>query len=185
MRQLLTFLFLFVLNNVFGQLEGNQECKIEIFLLKSVKPNLDTSIRLRAAFAVERADLQDTAFIKDHEILNYTLKRDTIRFSDSVLFTSRQRFEVAKDVVNRINNLQISLCCGRQFALVVNNEIVYSGYFWNWYSSWGCAGITALAHETSIDVRKKLPDYGFTADSKDPRLNTILLDCLLKTKRLF
>lgn len=180
----LTLALLLIFINSFGQIENNKTCKVEIYLLKSVKPNLDTTLKLRAPFLVNISDLADTAFIKDYEILGYTFKRDTVKFKDSILIDNRQMFEVTSSVTEKINNLKIPLYCGRQFALTVNGNIVYTGYFWNLVSSWGCDGITAFAHDTRIEILRKLPDYDFAIDSEDQRRNSILFDCLTKTNRL-
>ena len=184
MTRLLTLAFLLTFTKAFGQTETKQTYKLEIYLLKSVKPNLDTTIKLRDPFSANITDLADTAFIKDNEILGYTFKRDTIKFKDSILIYNKQMIEVTEAVTDRINNLKIPLCCGRQFALTVNDKIVYTGYFWNLVSSWGCDGITAFAHDTKIDILRKLPDYDFASDSEDPRRNSILFECLTKTNRL-
>jgi len=184
MTRLLTFALLLIFTNSFGQTETSQTYKVEIYLLKSVRPNLDTAIKLRGMFSANVTDLADTAFIKDHEILGYTFTIDTVKFKDSIFIDNRQMIEVSSAVTDRINNLKIPLCCGRQFALTVNGNIIYTGYFWNLVSSWGCDGITAFAHDTRIDILRKLPDYDFAIDSEDPRRNSILFECLSKTNRL-
>lgn len=184
MTRLLPLIILLIFSKAFGQTEKKRNYTIEFYLLKSLKPNLDTTKKLSAQFSVDIPDLEDTAFIKDHEILGCMFKKDTVKFEDSIFIDNRQRFEVPAAVTKRINNLKIPLCCGRQFALVVNGEIVYSGYLWNFVSSWGCDGITAFAHDNRIDILRKLPDYDFANDSEDPRRNSILFECLTKTNRL-
>lgn len=82
---------------------------------------------------VNISDLADTAFIKDYEILGYTFKRDTVKFKDSILIDNRQMFEVTSSVTEKINNLKIPLCCGRQFALTVNGNIVILDIFGIWF----------------------------------------------------
>jgi hypothetical protein len=153
-------------------------------LLKSVKPNIDTTKGLRAEFCVTKFDLEDTAFINDNEILGYYFRNKTTKLNDSIIVDIKQSFEVSDKVTKRINDLKIPMGSGRQFALVVNDEIIYSGYFWNFYSSWGCNAITAFAYESKIDILRKLPDYDFAIDSNDPRRNSILFECLKKTNRL-
>jgi hypothetical protein len=184
MTRLLTLALLLIFTNAFGQTENVQTNKIEIYLLKSIKPNLDTVLKLRGPFLANVTDLADTAFIKNHEILGYTFKRDSAKFKDSIYIDNRHKIEVTSAVTERINNLKIPLCCGRQFALTVNGDIVYTGYFWNLVSSWGCDGITAFAYDTKIDILRKLPDYETAIDSEDPRRNSILFECLKKTNRL-
>jgi hypothetical protein len=184
MTRLFTLALLLIFTNAFGQTKNGQTYKVEIYLLKSVKPNLDTALKLRGSFFANVTDLADTPFIKDNEILGYTFKRDTVKLKDSIFIDHRQMIEVTSAVTERINNLKIPLCCGRQFALTVNGNIVYTGYFWNLVSSWGCDGITAFAHDTKIDILRKLPEYDFAIDSEDPRRNSILFECLTKTNRL-
>jgi hypothetical protein len=184
MTRLFPLALLLIFTNSFGQIENSQTCKVEIYLLKSVKSNLDTAIKSSGPFSANITDLADTAFIKDYEILGYTFKRDTIKFKDSIFIDNRQLIEVTSAVTERINNLKIPLCCGRQFALTVNGGIVNTGYFWNLVSSWGCDGITAFAHGTKIEILRKLPDYDFAIDSEDPRRNRILFECMTRTNRL-
>lgn len=184
MSKRLIMLFVFFYNLSFGQNTSIYSCKIEFYLLKVVKPNIDTTKGLRADFSVSKLDLEDTVFIKDYEILGYYFKNQTVKLKDSNILDTRQSFEVSKTATKRIEKLQIPLGSGRQFALVVNGEIVYAGYFWNFHSSWGCDGITAFAYENKIDILRKLPDYDFAIDSNDPRRNSKLLDCLTQTNRL-
>jgi hypothetical protein len=184
MNRLLVLLLLFFINYSFGQTINNMSSKIEFYLLKSVKSNIDTTKTLRAQFFVDKNDLEDTAFIKDNEILGYSFRNTNVKFKDANILDTRQAFDVSTIVTKRVENLKIPLGSGRQFALVVNGTIIYSGYFWNLISSWGCDGITAFANDTKIDILRKLPDYDFAIDSEDPRRNSILFECLLKTDRL-
>ncbi|MBI3219869.1 MAG: hypothetical protein HYZ44_10180 [Bacteroidetes bacterium] len=173
----LLILFLLTVNNFsFAQGAGNQQCQIEFYLLKSVKPNKDLSKRLSAEFSVTKLDLEDTAFIRDYEIVGYHISNQTL---------GRQSFEVSELVTDRVKNLDIPLGSGRQFALVVNGEIVYAGYFWNLVSSWGCDGIAAFAMGNKIEILRKLPDINHAVNSNDPRRNATLFDCLKKTNRLY
>lgn len=184
MTRISTLFLLLPFTHAFGQTESTQACKVEIYLLKSVKPNHDTALKLTGPFSASITDLADTAFIKDHEILAYIFKSDTIKFKDSFYIDNRQIIEVTSVGTERINGLHIPLCCGIQFALTVDRNIVYTGYFWNLVSSWGCQGITAFAHDTRIDIFQKLPDLDFAIDTKGTGQNSILFECLRKTNRL-
>ena len=185
MIRLLTFFFLFCYSYSFGQIENSQTCRIEFYLLKMVRPNLDTTKNLRGEFLVTKNDLADTAFIKDVEIYSYSILRDTTRSTHRQnIIEEHHKFNVNNATTHRINNLNIPLCCGRQFALVVNGQIAYVGYFWNLRSSFGSDWITAFSHNTYIDVMRKLPDYDFATDSNDPRINHLLFECLNSTNRL-
>jgi hypothetical protein len=184
MSRLLAFAFLLIYNCSLGQTENKQDCKIKFYLLKTVKPNLDTTNKMRGEFSVGLSDLADTAFIEDNEIIGYTFKADTVKYNGKSIIDTRQMFKVSASVTERINKLNIPLCCGRQFALVINGQIIYGGYFWNLVSSFGCNGITAFASDRRISIMRKLPDYYFGIDSNDPRRNQILFECLNRTDRL-
>lgn len=184
MTRLFLFILLLQFSSSFGQTPTTQKCKMEFYLLKSRKPNLNPAIGISGQFWVNKTDLQDTPFIKDVEILGCTYEKDTVKYNDSSLITIKQIFKIAATVAPRIRNIEIPLCCGRQFALVVNGEIVYSGYFWNTLSSFGCNTITAFVYGTTIQVVRKLPDYNNVTDSTDPRQNQLLYDCLTRSNRL-
>jgi len=158
-----------------------QTCKVEFYLLKRVVESVDSTGML-SNFHVTVDDLEDTAFIKDDEITSFSIKKDTI---DNKI-RERHIFGVPKTVVERINKLEIPLCGGKQFALLVDGKIVYEGYFWNFYSSFGCNGIVATAFGESILIEKKLPDYGSEDNENkiDKRNNRALFDCLKSTNRM-
>ena len=175
---------LIIYNHSFGQTMDKENCKIEFYLLKFIKPNLDTTNKLSAPFSVNKTDIEDKAFIKDNEIFGYFFLKDTVKFKDSSIIRTRQKFVVSTLVTTRINNLNIPLCCGKQFALVVNDVVVYTGYFWNFFSSFACDGITAFADNGRIYILKDLPEKDYAKKFQDQRQNSNLFDCLLKTNRL-
>lgn len=168
----------------FGQKTNNNNCKIEFYLLKTNKPNIDTTKVLRAEFLLSKFDLQEKPFIVDEEILGYKIKKQKVKLKETYVEDIKQSFVVTDSIIKRINDLEIPLGSGKQFALVVNGEILYSGYFWNFHSSWGCDAITAIAYDNKIEILRKLPDYDFAIDSQDPRRDSDLFDCLIKTNRL-
>ena len=75
MHRFLTIIFILVVHLSFGQTKVTSRCKIEIFLLKRNIPSFDTSYKLMGNFTVKNEDLQDTAFIKDDEIISYTIEK--------------------------------------------------------------------------------------------------------------
>lgn len=180
MTKLLIIALLLFKNISYGQSDSRQSCKIEFYLLKTFKSDSSTTKGIMANFSVNKNDLADTAFIKDDEITGYSFISDTIKNN----IKTRHMFKVVDSVAGRINRLNLPLCCGRQFALIVNGEIIYAGYFWNIFSSFGCEGITAFAFNNRIDILRELPDYGSAIDVIDTRRNQILFDCLISTKRL-
>jgi hypothetical protein len=176
MKKLLTFFLLLVQISVYAQSVGTQSCKVEIYLLKKITGDSSAIKGLRGEFHAELSDLQDTAFIKDAEILSYSVAKDAHQGSVHVI-------KVGKQVVDRVNNVGLPLSSGRQFAIVVNGQIAYTGYFWNFISSFGCNWVTAFAQTDVIWLVRKLPDYEFKPGDYDPRQNVLLFDCLRSTNR--
>lgn len=164
-------------NLLFAQNTGKQSCKIEFYLLKSELPNVDKTTDIRAKFDATPADLEEKAFINDVEIISCTVNKDTTR-----LF--RILFKVSDSASKRIKDIDRPLCCGKQFAVVVNGKICFTGYFWNILSSFGCDWITAFTGGNSIMLLPKLPSHGDNQDANDPRKNKLLLNCLASTNRL-
>ena len=157
-----------------------QNCKIEFYLLKKEIPVVINSMDFHAT----RDDLEDTAFITNDEITSFSIKKNTTKDSKTV---EQHFFHVSQEVVERINKLEIPLFPGKQFVLLVDGEIIYGGYFWNFFSSWGCSGIVAFAIGDKIIIERKLPDYGYENDMEaaaDRRKNPILFDCLQLTNRM-
>ena len=141
---------------------------------------------MRKRFNVSSSDLQETAFIKNAEILNYSIIRDTDKSVPGKSYVREvYSFKVPAAVVKRITDLHPPLCCGVQFAVVVNGQICYAGYFWNIISSWGCQWITAFANDTSIDVLEALPPGKSSIQSPgDPLYSQQLFNCMKATNRL-
>ncbi len=167
-----------------AQEQNPSSCKISFYLLKSRKPNLDKNKRLSDRFAVTNSDLEDTAFIKDYEINLFTIRKDTFDHQTEKQEVVNYIFTTSTAITSKIARLDIPICCGRQFALVLNGRIVYAGYFWNMVSSFGCNTITAFAMNSTIVVHRKLPDYDPSTTPDDPRADTELLQCLRNTGRL-
>jgi hypothetical protein len=172
MKHLLTCFFFLTSACSYAQYNGKQSCKVEIYLLKTEIP--DTTVEgLKGPFAAKLSDLQDTAFIKDAEILSYSMAN-----------SKAAGFKVTPTAGQKLNKEGISLSSGRQFALVANGQIVYTGYFWNSVSSFGCAWITAYISDGFIMILKGLPPDAFTRGYDHILENKLLLDCLRSTNRL-
>ena len=172
---IISLILLFSTTNVYGQ-----TCRIEFYLLKKViMEDSSSSNSIVSDFHVTLDDLEDSPFITDNEIISFSILKDTIHSK----IRERHIFELPKTVVNRINGLKIPLCCGVQFALLVNGEIVYGGYFWNLFSSFGCNGIGAFANNDKLEVFRRLPDFGSEDNVWDIRRNSKLFDCLEATNR--
>ena len=130
MKYLLPVIFILISNFSFGQTNGSHSCKVEIYLLKRVIPNADSTKEARKQFKVSLSDLQDTAFIKDAEILNYAIKRDTDKsVPGKIYFRELYSFKVSAAAVKRITDLHPPLCCGVQFAVVANGKFAMQAIF--------------------------------------------------------
>jgi len=192
-----------------------QTCKVEFYLLKSEIRSFESyvsmayfqsvdTISVVSNFLVTRDNLEDTPIVTNDEIISFSIRKDTLIFiQPDVWFHNEESgmyhpnvkkvreqfvFNVSKAVVDRINELEIPLCCGRQFALLVNDNIVYGGYFWNLRSSFGCNGIVSFAYNEEITVEKKLLQFSYRDDIDevtDLKLkNPILFECLKSTGRM-
>jgi hypothetical protein len=149
-----------------------QACKIEFYLLKT-----DIDLNLYDGKPDFFDKLQDTAFITDDEIISFSIQRYT-RDNKTI---ERHFFYVSKNVISRIG------FGGQTFALLVDGNIVYRGYFLNIFSSLDIDGIVAFAYNEKIEISRKLPDYGYEneeEDVSDMRKNPILFDCLKSTNRI-
>ena len=155
-----------------------QSCKIEFYLLK--KEIARDSTNLMTNFSATIEDLENEPFITNNEIISFSIINHT---TDNRIVESHF-FEVSESVTMRIKELKIPLCCGKPFALLVNGSIAYTGYFWNFYSSFGCDGICAVAGGDTILIERKLPDYGLEDGVLDKRQDSDLFDCLKATNRM-
>ncbi len=183
MYKVLMFVFIMAYSSGFAQ-NSVSSGHVEFYLLKRNVSNISRATSaVKDLFKIQRGYLADTAFIKDSEIELMT-KTDTVRNpKNKKLIQEEYLFSVPEAVVKRINSLNIPLCCGRQFVVVVNGNISYTGYFWNHFSSFGCDWITAFAYGNTIKILRKLPDYDNFPQLKDPRNEPLLIDCLKATKR--
>ncbi len=180
MARLLFITFLLFTQFSFGQTQNTSDCKIELFLLKKNMPSFDTAYRMMGKFNVKRENLQDTAFIKDSEIISYTIEKFKINNGQRKYKKEDHNIQLSKSINERLKRLgDIPLCCGIQYALVVNGEIIYGGYFWNHYSSFDAAATLSYINEDGISFV-----FGYAHREKDPRNNPTLLSCLKKSDRL-
>lgn len=183
MARLSVFVLLFICKGLHAQISNSPAGKLELYFLKDRKPNLDNTKQISSEFLVTISDLADTPFIKDQEILKYIIRNDSIKDKGKTVILKNYQFKVAPSLFEKFKNENIPLCCGKQFALVVNGKIVFSGYFWNILSSFGCDAITAYLGQ-EISIQRRLPDYSTTNDPNDPRANPFLINCLKSGGRL-
>ncbi len=188
-----------------------QSNKIEIYL---VKPNLPIQGDLSGYFKPRMEDLESIPFIADADIKGYRVIEDTFRMSakrleltdgtvspaasDSAWMVaflhedtttvsvvhSTHVIEIDSSASSKQNALHPPLPFGVRFAVVVNRQVIYGGYFWNVFSSFGCHWVCAFELGNEIRIYRKMPDYWVETKENDPRQNDLLFTCLRKTKRL-
>ena len=179
MQRLLFIIFIFAFTLCNAQKPNVPKCKVEIYLLNKYISSLDTIHKMVKSFTAQKEDLQDTAFIKDSEFVSYTIKRIKVENGKQRSSTREEHFiEVLNPLTEKLKNLNLALCCGKQFAFVVNGEIAYCGYFWNNVSSFAPMAVMAFGIDNQIRLQ-----YGFKGQ-KDPRNNSILLDCFRQRNAL-
>jgi hypothetical protein len=145
-------------------------------------PGIDTIKKSCNNFFVTKQDLQDTPFIRDEEIRSFSILKDTANAMHKL--SKSYVFEVLNTAPKKINSLESPLFGGRQFAVVANKKIIYSGYFWNSKSTLKWNWIMAYANENWIIVQHKWPIDENVIEQDDERSNPFLLECLKKTGRL-
>jgi hypothetical protein len=146
-------------------------CKIELYMLKKnhiPQADIDEPI---GYFMPSKADLADYPLVADNEIMEYDIQKDTTR---------PYAFNITKKAALRVDSIAQKVpLYGLAFAMVVNGEPVFGGYFWSPSSSYVCTWLTAFAAADRISIYPCYSGMGYT----DPRLNTTLMDCLKKTSR--
>ncbi len=111
----LTFFVILFLSCLNGY---SQSCKIEFYLLKQPVVSIDKDTQLVTEFHVSKDDLFDSPFISNEEVLGFSVKTDKMKKGKK---RERHIFHVPDSVTKRINDLQIPLCCGMQFALLADD----------------------------------------------------------------
>ena len=81
-----------------------------------------------------------------YKIINSTVKLSdsVIIYYDEILFYSPEKhtFTVTKNCADRLNDFENNHIHGTPFAVTVNKQIIYTGYFWCGFSSSGVDWIT-------------------------------------------
>ena len=172
-------IFFLLLSQIsFSQKTDLGDCRIEIYLLKKRYPLYDTVTNKMIPFTPSLKDLEDTAFIKNSELASYTIRKYSIKNKGQKRYTKQDHVaEFQNNLDQRMERLDLSVKLSKQFALVVNGQIIYGGHFLYKYASVNPFGVNAFVNQNEINFQ-----YGFKG--QDPRTNKQLLDCLRNTKRL-
>ncbi|MBK8521455.1 MAG: hypothetical protein IPL54_11505 [Chitinophagaceae bacterium] len=172
-------IFLLLFSQVsFSQTKEMKDCRIEIYLLKKSYPLYDTVTKKMIPFTPTLEDLEDTAFIKNSELVSYAVRKYSIKNKGQKRYRKQDHVaEFQYSLDQRMERLNLSVKLAKQFALVVNGQIVYGGHFLYKNVSVNPFGVNAFVNQNEINFQ-----YGFKG--QDPRTNKKILDCLRTTKRL-
>lgn len=158
-----------------------QDAKIEIYLID--KENTGSPNYQPGYFLPKSRDLSDLPLITDEEILSYEVVEDLSKNPLEVKYF----LHVNKNGWEKIKRLEnISVSSGQRFAVTVNRETVYGGYFWNPVSSFSCDWIVISGWQSEkLELRKGYPESHFASAHSDPRGSELLIQAFAKTRRLF
>lgn len=160
--------------------QHNSGCRIDIFLVKNYINCWDSSSKKITPFTVALDDLEEKAFIRDEEITSYTFKKFKQKVGKWKKVTAKlHSFHTAVSLNGRIDSLHLSLFgCAKQFAIVCNGEIIYSGCLNSHLSSWAPPTVFATGRDNEFTL-----NFWPGGGGSDPRENQKLINCLRKTGR--
>ena len=129
---------------------------ISLFLTSCEKDETDKAtgenVELYLIESYETTDIQYQ--IDENSVITKT--NPIIYYSDFLSYDSNSyEFVISEESKNRIKNLEHSVY-GIPFALKVDNEIIYTGYFWPGYSSQSCDWIVIDPFSINIDNEMKV-----------------------------
>lgn len=160
--------------------QTNSDCRIDIYLVKKFIPCWDSTSKKIVPFTVTLNNLQDTPFIKNEEIVSYTFKKFRQKQRKGRTVTAKlHTLQTSSSLNERIESLHLSLFgCAKQFAIVCNGSIVYSGCLNNHLSSWVPPTVFAAGRDNELTLNLWL-----SVAPNDPRENQTLFNCLKKSGR--
>ena len=145
MKYLSCLLFLLI---CIGCKKEEPKPKIEIYLLnkvvKSVNPSPKNIISASRKFIAQKSDLMRESLVNDSQIVGLDIEKNNL-ILDSI-------------AAKRIVNLKQDVVNGVQFAITVDDKIVFQGYFWSNLSSLCCPFIGIFPPMGS----EELDDYTWT-----------------------
>jgi|GEM_PF-5422368 len=178
-----SFIFIMTLNVgfAFGQTVADisvvPKCTIEIYLADRYD-EIDSTRQCRYCFSPAIDGLGDTPFIGNDEIIGYRIEED-----NHYLLLSESCQKKLQSLTKKSNTFPIRT----GFAMVIDGEIVYGGWFLSRHVSnfHACDWIYVFTpfdgQELVIQLKHPLPapkEY-----ETDPRNNELVLDCLNKSNR--
>ena len=163
-------ILLFILNNC-GQKEDflTSQGKVEFYLLESFETTGEHYFQIDEESAITEA----SAFLEYADLLTYN--------PDEYFFT------ISENAINKIENMDHSVH-GVAYGIVVNNELIYTGYFWPSYSSMSCDWIVidplTLWNDNKLKVNLGYAPSIQKTDIPDTRNDPRLLSVFRVDRRL-
>lgn len=149
--------------------ESNVQSKIEIYLLKSYKTASNSK-----AIRNDSIVLNDTALIRNSEILWYDQTNCTFKISDNK--------------AKWLNDFQTNATHGRAFAVTIDKIVIYTGYFWAGFSSssvdWIVVDPLNYGGDNTLTVQLGYPGLMPHMAIPDLRNDKRIIDLLRSTNRL-
>ncbi len=143
--------------------------EVEFYLLSSFKTNNGTCKIIDISVI-----MSDTALIKYDEIISYDMRNYSFKVSDSI--------------ANWLNDFENNQIHTRAFALTIDKEVIYTGYFWAGFSSAMCGWIVIdplnYSGKNELEVRLGYPGLIEGETIPDNRNNKRLLDVLRMDSKL-
>ena len=142
---------------------------LEIYLLKSYETN-DSSNEIKTSSII---------------LKNYPI----VRYSDIISYDSLiHAFKIIESKKDELQDKKWSMS-GNGFAIAINKEIIYSGYFWSGLSSMSCDWIIIDPTVYLYDNSELRVELGYPAEneellSRDPRNDERIINLLQKDSKL-
>lgn len=134
-------------------------------------------------YLVENYQLTESGAIDESTVV--TQSKPSIYYSDILSYNSQKyTFEVSTKITNALGatkDIDKSII-GKPFALKVNGEIIYTGFFWSWFYSSFPIGIAAFTMYDTNDMRMEL--FDIDKNIPDNRNDERILSVLRKDGKL-
>lgn len=147
---------------------GDAEGDVELYLLESYE-NIDQSC------AIEKSSIT----LEKHALIAY---------SDFKSYNSKKHiFKITSSAAKKVEELQHSVH-GLAFAIVANEEVIYTAYFWPSYSSASCQWVVVdpfmMSGNNELHVQMGYPGRMDGIEIPDERNNEEILDIFRRDGKL-
>lgn len=148
--------------------DGHAKGEVELYLLESYE-NLDQSWGIDAS----SVEIEKEALILYSEFKSYNSKKHV--------------FRISKSAADKVENLEHSVN-GLPFAVIADEELIYTAYFWPSYSSASCDWVVVdpfmLGGENELHVQLGYPGLIEGVQIPDERNNKLILDIFRRDGKL-